>query len=61
MKNNIESNITLKIKYSCNNDLYKYIKNYNSIFNIIYNYVFENKKALTKEIMNMLKSKNNYF
>lgn len=61
MKNNVENNITLKIKYSYNNDVYKYIKNYNSIFNIVYNYVFENKKASTKEIMNMLNSKNNLF
>ena len=61
MKNVIENNITLKIKYSCTENLYKYIKNYNSIFNIVYNYVFENKKASTKEIMTVLKSKNNLF
>lgn len=53
--------ITLKIKYNTSDKdrLIALIKNYNSIFGLVYNYVFSNSKASTKEIIDYLKSKNN--
>lgn len=57
------SEITLKIKYTSEESsrILEIIKNYNSIFNIIYNYVFENRKASTKSILNSVNSKNNIY
>jgi IS605 OrfB family transposase len=53
--------ITLKIKYTSDNRdrLIELIKNYNSIFGLVYNYVFSDNKASTKSIIDYLKSKNN--
>lgn len=55
--------ITLKIKYSTESKdrIIEMIKNYNSIFGLVYNYVFSNNKASTKEILDYLKLKNNLF
>ncbi len=55
--------ITLKIKYTTDDHdrVIELIKNYNSIFGLVYNYIFSDSKASTKEIINYLKSKNNLF
>lgn len=57
------SEITLKLKYQAENSprILEMIKNYNSLFGLTYNFMFENKKASTKEILAFLKSKNNIF
>lgn len=53
--------ITLKIKYTSDNKdrIIELIKNYNSIFGLVYNFVFSNNKVSTKSILNYIKSKNN--
>lgn len=53
--------VTLKIKYITNNHdrIIELIKNYNSIFGLVYNYIFSNNSASTKDVMNYLKNKNN--
>lgn len=53
--------ITLKIKYNTSDKdrIRKLIKNYNSIFGLVYNYIFSNPRSSTKEIIDCLKSKNN--
>ena len=55
--------VTLKIKYTSENRnrLIELIKNYNSIFGLVYNFIFSNNKASTKSILNYLKDKNNLF
>lgn len=57
------SEITLKIKYSTENSsrILEMIKNYNSIFGLTYNYMFENEKSSTKNIFNYVNLKNNIF
>ena len=51
--------ITLKIKYTTDDHdrIIELIKNYNSIFGLVYNYVFSNSKASTKDVIDYLKSK----
>lgn len=55
--------VTLKIKYTSDNRdrLIELIKNYNSIFGLVYNFIFSNNKASTKSVIDYLKSKNNLF
>ena len=58
--------ITLKIKYSVKKEnrekIFKYIKNYNSIFNCIFNYFQDQNKVLsTKDSFIFMKSLNNIF
>ena len=57
------SEITLKLKYKTKNSsrILNIIKNYNSIFNLTYNFMFENKNSSTKSILNYVSSKNNLF
>lgn len=60
MKNEINQ-ITLKIKYSTNDDsknrILEYIKNYNSVLRFTYNRLHENENLKTKEIT-VLQKKN---
>ena len=53
--------ITMKLKYKTDNSsaILDLIKNYNSIYHLVYNYLFDNSKASTKDIMAFLKTKNN--
>ena len=55
------SEITLKLKYQTENSsrILEMIKNYNSIFNLTYNFMFENGNSSTKSILNYVNSKNN--
>ena len=55
--------ITLKLKYETENNsrILEMIKNYNSIFNITYNFMFNNSNSSTKEIITYINSKNNLF
>lgn len=55
--------ITLKLKYQTENSsrILEMIKNYNSIFGLTYNFMFENEKASTKSILDYVNSKNNLF
>lgn len=56
--------ITLKLKYQIDGStsrIIEMIKNYNSIFGIIYNFMFDNQKSSTKTILDNLKTKNNIF
>ena len=57
------SEITLKLKYQTEDPsrILEMIKNYNSIFNLTYNFMFENKNSSTKSILNYINSKNNLF
>lgn len=57
------SEITLKLKYTSEklSRILEIIKNYNVIFNLTYNYVFENKKASTQSILSFINSKNNIY
>lgn len=57
------SEITLKLKYQTENSsrILEMIKNYNSIFNLTYNFIFENENSSTKSILNYVNSKNNLF
>lgn len=53
------SEITLKLKYQTENStrILEMIKNYNSIFNLTYNFMFENENSSTKSILNYVNSK----
>ena len=53
--------ITMKLKYKTDNPsaILDLIKNYNSIYHLVYNYLFDNSKASTKDIIAFLKTKNN--
>lgn len=55
--------ITLKLKYETENNsrILEMIKNYNSIFNLTYNFMFDNSNRSTKEIITYINSKNNLF
>ena len=58
--------ITLKIKYSAEKEnkekIFKYIKNYNSVFNCLFNYFqCQNKVLSTKDSFTFIKSLNNIF
>ena len=57
--------ITLKIKYSTDEQsktrILEYIKNYNNVFRFTYNRLHENDKLKTKEITELQKSMNNIF
>lgn len=57
------SAITLKLKYQTENSsrILEMIKNYNSIFGLTYNFMFENEKSSTKSILSYVNSKNNLF
>ena len=58
----IMSQITMKIKYMTENHdrIIELIKNYNSIFGLVYNYIFDNRSSSsTKKIMAHLRTKNN--
>ena len=57
------SQITIKVRYETDNPsrILEMIKNYNSIFGLIYNCMFEHEDYSTKSIMNYLKTKNNLF
>ena len=57
------SEITLKLKYQTNDSsrVFEMIRNYNSIFNLVYNFMFGNKKASTKTILDYVNLKNNLF
>lgn len=57
------SEITLKIQYTSEKSsrILEIIKNYNTIFNITYNYMFENNRASTKSILSYINSKNNIY
>ena len=65
MKNNEINQITLKIKYSTDEQsktrILEYIKNYNNILRFTYNRLHENKDLKTKEITVLQKSMNNIF
>lgn len=64
MKNEINQ-ITLKIKYSTNDDsknrILEYVKNYNSVLRFTYNRLHENGNLKTKEITVLQKKMNNVF
>ena len=55
--------ITLKIKYNVENPsrILEIIKNYNSIFGLTYNYIFDNKETKTKKIIDYIKTKSHIF
>lgn len=57
------SEITIKLKYQTENSsrILEMIKNYNSIFGLTYNFMFENKGSSTKSILGYVNSKNNLF
>ena len=57
------SEITLKLKYKTDNSqrILEMIKDYNSIFGLTYNFMFENKHSSTKSILEYVNSKNNLF
>ena len=65
MKNNEINQITLKIKYSTDEQsktrILEYIKNYNNVLRFTYNRLHENKDLKTKEITVSQKSMNNIF
>ena len=65
MKNNEINQITLKIKYSTDEQsktrILEYIKNYNNVLRFTYNRLHENKDLKTKEITVLQKSMNNVF
>ena len=65
MKNNENNQITLKLKYSTDENskfrILEYIKNYNNVFRFTYNRLHENDKLKTKEITELQKSMNNIF
>lgn len=65
MKNNEINQITLKIKYSTDENsksrILEYIKNYNNILHFTYNRLHENKDLKTKEITVLQKTMNNIF
>jgi len=57
------SMITMKIKYTTENveRIIEMIKNYNSIFGLVYNYAFDNHTLSTKELIKFLKTKEHIF
>ena len=65
MKNNEINQITLKIKYSTDENsksrILEYIKNYNNVLHFTYNRLHENKDLKTKEITVLQKTMNNIF
>ena len=65
MKNNEINQITLKIKYSTDENsksrILEYIKNYNNVLRFTYNRLHENKDLKTKEITALQKTMNNVF
>ena len=65
MKNNEINQITLKIKYSTDEQsktrILEYIKNYNNVLRFTYNRLHGNKDLKTKEITVLQKSMNNVF
>ena len=65
MKNNEINQITLKIKYSTDENsktrILEYIKNYNNVLRFTYNRLHENKDLKTKEITVLQKTMNNIF
>ena len=65
MSENDSNIITLKIKYSTDENsktrILKYIKNYNNVLRFTYNRLHENKDLKTKEITVLQKSMNNIF
>ena len=65
MKNNEINQITLKIKYSTDEQsktrILEYIKNYNNVLRFTYNRLHENKDLKTKEITVLQKTMNNIF
>ena len=65
MSENDSNIITLKIKYSTDENsksrILEYIKNYNNVFRFTYNRLHENDKLKTKEITVLQKSMNNIF
>ena len=65
MKNNEINQITLKIKYSTDEQsktrILEYIKNYNNVLRFTYNRLHENDRLKTKEITVLQKTMNNVF
>lgn len=65
MKNNEINQITLKIKYSTDENsksrILEYIKNYNNVLRFTYNRLHENKNLKTKEMTILQKTINNIF
>ena len=65
MFENDSNMITLKIKYSTDENsktrILEYIKNYNNVLHFTYNRLHENDKLKTKEITELQKSMNNIF
>ena len=65
MSENDSNIITLKIKYSTDENsktrILEYIKNYNNVLHFTYNLLHENYKLKTKEITELQKSMNNIF
>lgn len=65
MSENDSNIITLKLKYSTDENskirILEYIKNYNNVFRITYNRLHENNKLKTKEITELQKLMNNIF
>ena len=65
MSENDSNIITLKLKYSTDENsktrILEYIKNYNNVFHFTYNRLHENDKLKTKEITELQKSMNNIF
>ena len=65
MKNNEINQITLKLKYSTDENsksrILEYIKNYNNVLRFTYKRLHENKDLKTKEITVLQKSMNNIF
>ena len=55
--------ITMKIQYKTENlpRILEIIKNYNSIFGLTYNYMFDNKENRTKKIIDYIKTKSHIF
>ena len=54
-----QNQITLKIKYSCNNSILDVIRQYNSVLKVTYNRLLENPKLKTAEITQLQKNLNN--
>ena len=65
MSENDSNIITLKLKYSTNENsktrILEYIKNYDNVLHFTYNRLHENDKLKTKEITELQKSMNNIF
>lgn len=65
MSDNNSNQITLKFKYSTDEQsksrILEYIKNYNNLYHIIYNRFYENNNLTTKEIYKIYHKLNNIF